>query len=338
MLMVIFGAGASYDSAPSLPPGLKPHRHRPPLADELFADRDEFSQVASRFRRCLPIIDPLRHRPKGVSVEQRLEEFNSQSDRDPERHRQLAAIRFYLQVMLSECVDRWNNVTRGVTNYATLLDQIRHSSKGEETCLVTFNYDTLLDRALGTIGKPIGDINAYISGDEWKLIKIHGSVNWGRELDDVLPSGSLNSEQIAQELIERAPNLKVSQRYRVITSNVVSGVVKEIDLFPALAIPVETKRHHECPDEHLQALRACLPKVTRLLSIGWRASEIPFLDLLKKNVRREVSLMVVASGKDTAGKVRDKLRKSVPHREIEAFDGGFTDFIRQQKADAFLRS
>ena len=338
MLLVIFGAGASYDSYGSLPPGLRAHEHRPPLADELFADRDAYSVVASRFPTCLPIIDPLRNRPKGVSVEQRLEEFNSQADGDSQRHRQLAAIRFYLQLMLWECVQRWNDVTRGVTNYATLLDQIRHFSKGEQPCLVTFNYDTLLDRALGTIGKPLKSISAYISGDDWKFIKIHGSVNWGRELDDPVDVGGRHPEAVAQELIEQAPNLKISQRYRMITSNVASGLVRETALFPALAIPVETKRHHECPDEHLQALRACLPRVTRLLLIGWRASEIPFLDLLKKNVQREVSLTVVASGKNTALKVLDKMRKTVPHREVEAFDGGFTDFIRQQKVDAFLRS
>ena len=217
--------------------------------------------------------------------------------------------------------------------------RVKRSRKGnEQTCLVTFNYDTMLEEALDTVGKPIQKIGDYISDDEWKVIKIHGSVDWGRELEKQVDVGGRHPEAVAQELIEQAPNLNISQRYRMITSNVASGLVQETALFPALAIPVETKRHHECPDEHLQALRVCLPKVTRLLSIGWRASEIPFLDLLKENVRREVSLMVVASGKDTAGKVLGKLRENVPYREIEAFEGGFTDFILQQKVDAFLRS
>jgi hypothetical protein len=43
MLMIIFGAGASYDSAPYHPPlsgTITPNR--PPLADELFSNREEF--------------------------------------------------------------------------------------------------------------------------------------------------------------------------------------------------------------------------------------------------------------------------------------------------------
>jgi len=38
-LMVIFGAGASYDSNPERPIGIYPSR--PPLANELFEDRDQ---------------------------------------------------------------------------------------------------------------------------------------------------------------------------------------------------------------------------------------------------------------------------------------------------------
>ena len=57
MLMVIFGAGASYDSAPSYAPGMaeiaelsKAQRDaRLPLSDELFDDRYEFARVMKRF-------------------------------------------------------------------------------------------------------------------------------------------------------------------------------------------------------------------------------------------------------------------------------------------------
>ena len=99
MLMVIFGAGASYDSAPSRPPRMQRDLERPPLAEELFADIDAFSEVASRFPRCLPIIPRLRDRPAGVSVEQALEQLQQEAEGYPEGYRQLAAIRFYLNVI-----------------------------------------------------------------------------------------------------------------------------------------------------------------------------------------------------------------------------------------------
>ena len=234
MLMVIFGAGASYDSSPSdLPNSNKWKDRRPPLANELFEDRPAFGPVVSRFPRCQPIIDRLRRRGE-ASVEQVLEKLQQESDNNPDRHRQLAAIRFYLHLTLWECVEAWNEVTRGVTNYATLLDQIKHWCKDEQTCLVTFNYDTMLEEALATVGKRICTIRDYIAGDEWRVIKIHGSVNWGRELDTPLETPDRNSAVVALELIERAPDLRISQRYRIVDHHLLRGSQVEPALFPAL--------------------------------------------------------------------------------------------------------
>ena len=123
MLMVIFGAGASYDSSLSYPTG-PPYLHkdhRPPLADELFDNRDAFSEVAARFYRCLPIIQQLRHRGQGGSVEQKLQRLQEECEDYPAGLRELAAVRFYLNVILVDCIDRWNKVTKGITNYPTLL-------------------------------------------------------------------------------------------------------------------------------------------------------------------------------------------------------------------------
>ena len=65
----------------------------------------------------------------------------------PRRHKQLAAIRFYLQVALSQCCDEWVGVARGVTNYKALIDDLeRLYPYREPILLVTFNYDTMLDQ------------------------------------------------------------------------------------------------------------------------------------------------------------------------------------------------
>jgi len=52
MLLVIFGAGASFDSARTYPPGTKVRGgdhlnnfHRPPLANELFENRPVFAEA-----------------------------------------------------------------------------------------------------------------------------------------------------------------------------------------------------------------------------------------------------------------------------------------------------
>lgn len=67
MLTAIFGAGASADSDPSRPfrqaedpPSQDQDNDRPPLANELFANRTQFAAVLQRFPQCNPIVPRLR--------------------------------------------------------------------------------------------------------------------------------------------------------------------------------------------------------------------------------------------------------------------------------------
>jgi hypothetical protein len=69
MLMVIFGAGASYDSSPIYPPDSGPpwatsndeHNafNRPPLAKDLFANRPLFLEALELFPQCKSIVPRL---------------------------------------------------------------------------------------------------------------------------------------------------------------------------------------------------------------------------------------------------------------------------------------
>lgn len=170
MLMVIFGAGASYDSSldfpppqpqgggyatvtgtPAAPPDPR-EAWRPPLATELFRDPNGvFGDIVAnnRYRKLLPILPRLRQPSKSRSVEQELESWQAEAGADPERKRQLFAVRYYLHDLLQKVSDEWLKHTSGVTNYVNLLDQIRHLNPPRgAVCLVTFNYDLLLDRAL----------------------------------------------------------------------------------------------------------------------------------------------------------------------------------------------
>ena len=91
MLLVIFGAGASYDSNPRRPPmeygGLE---FRPPLANELFDDRPFMSAMINSFERCQPVI-PYLYKREGFSVERELQSLQEQASNNPVRHKQLAA-------------------------------------------------------------------------------------------------------------------------------------------------------------------------------------------------------------------------------------------------------
>jgi hypothetical protein len=108
-------------------------------------------------------------------------------------------------------------------------------------------------------------------------------------------------------------------------------------LFPALAIPVESKLDFECPDEHQAALREAIPQVDKLITIGWRATETPFLELLQQNIQAPIRVGVVAGSRDAASETADRLRNAGVVGEYLLTEGGFTDFILDQVAEDFLR-
>lgn len=298
MLMVVFGAGASYDSIPSRPPKSYPTTLMPfrlPLGHQLFDDRSDFVRDMSHFPKCQPIIPLLQNLPPDGSVERVLTTLQAEAKDYSERHSQLASIRFYLQLMLWNCERHWKKVAQGITNYKSLLDQLdRWRKPPNQICLVTFNYDTMLEDVLPTVGVAIQGLSDYIANKKYKLIKLHGSVNWAREVDTPIENvRQRDVSDVARELIDRAADLIVTQRYRVLTERP-TAKSDDLALFPAIAIPVESKSDYECPPDHLEGFRACIPEVTKLLVIGWRATEITFLQLLAENFSQEVSTMVVA--------------------------------------------
>ncbi len=100
MLLVIFGAGASYDSVYHRPPPEAQfstnvariqrfgsyEESRPPLANQLFDDRPLFVEIMQTYPACKPLVNLLRG---DVRVEQQLARFEEQTKTFPERKRLL---------------------------------------------------------------------------------------------------------------------------------------------------------------------------------------------------------------------------------------------------------
>jgi hypothetical protein len=343
--MVIFGAGASYDSCSTFTDRfgrLVPNVWRPPLADELFSSR--FADQIAAFPQCLPVITNLQQR-QGTNVERFLETMYEASGRDQTRLRQLVAIRFYLQNMLTHWGSGWKSVAKGVSNYLTLIDEIR-AAKGpkERVCLVTFNYDTLLEDALPSVNVDLQRMSDYIAGD-YPVFKLHGSVNWGRVVNTSLNvTENLGSIKVAQAVIEKAPELNITEVYELVKGNptglssnpsIISG---RRALFPALAIPMQNKFEYECPKDHQQLLKDLLPHVSKVLVVGWRAAENQFLQTLKTTLGADTEFMIVSSGKARANAVIDTIRKAgVPLRKFFLANGGFTSATSTGEIDDFLK-
>jgi len=210
--------------------------------------------------------------------------------------------------------------------------------------LATFNYDTLLEEALHVVRVKTKVISDYIASD-YQIIKLHGSINWGREVNNDIPDiEKLSEMQVASELIDNAAELKISDSYHI-TSNPPRqapfvnrpprlGIQKAIQpirpplLFPALTIPVENKSEYECPKEHSQTMERNLPRVTDLMIIGWRASEKPFLKSLGSSLERDTRILVISSSREKAIGLVGKMKDAGITGNFSTANGGFSNSTR----------
>ena len=293
--------------------------------------------------RTLTIVPYLRHLPPNETVEHVLERFQAEAVRYPERHKQLLAVRWYLHYSIVNCERRWDDAHKGITNYKTLLDQIESTRKPKQrVCLVTFNYDTMLDPAMPTVGLTIRGLKDYIAGAEYMLVKVHGSVNWAHEVESP-DFGHLDQDpdRFIQVMIEQAPELKLGQNFHYTAQLPIFSSKDSKVVIPALAIPVETKTDSsfECPTDHLETLRAFLPEVKKILIIGWRGTEAHFLKLLKDNLTRAVAVptMVIAGNKEQAESIAQTINREAIPIKSEKAEGGFTDFILRKQGEEFLK-
>lgn len=366
MLMVIFGAGASYDSCPTYTPGMKvpvsqlPGRaqqrsedghdndyYRPPLAKDLFANRPLFIEALQPFPQCNAIVPRLRA-PEvlrgALSVETVLQEIEGEADTYERGKQELAAIRCYLQHAISRLETCWRIITKGVTNYGSLLREIERMHKGSDpVLLVTFNYDTLLEEALENHGRRFKSLENYTQETElFRVFKLHGSVNWGREVKTQLPAsidlGNRNAAgSVVPYMIEHAAKLTISDKF-VLCHPSQMGVADGRAVFPAIAIPVEKKSTFECPQHMIEGLKAVLPQVTAIFVIGWRGTEEHFLDLLRQHLGRKVYVCIVAGEPKEAATIQDRIRQALVEQkpDINPEGGGFTEFMRTRRSEQIL--
>lgn len=184
--MVVFGAGASYDSVPAY----RPAKHvgdvdRLPLANQLFESRPEFAKDMRSFPKARPIIGALQAGGDGITIERKLQRLQDEADEYPERYKQLAAVRYYLHVMLKKCEDRWmERAPGGATNQITLLDQIERWRKPNEQqpvkgLVVAENSSAALETAGRLLGSRVRGDFETTNGGFTELIG-------GREADEFL--------------------------------------------------------------------------------------------------------------------------------------------------------
>jgi SIR2-like domain len=363
MLMVVFGAGASYDSSSTYPPGATisvtgesaefarlNEYHRLPLAKDLFANRPTFINAIDEFPQCKPVVSRLRDpavTSGRASVEARLREIEEEAKTYVRGKQELAAIRCYLTRVISVCEAHWRNNTRGITNHLSLLREIRRTHTTDEpVCLVTFNYDTLLENALVELDPQfeIKRMEDYTRRPAlFRLFKLHGSVNWGREVDiSGFPANlnMTNPPSVLKYLIENATEQQITDRFAICHPSSMGLADGRVPVFPAIAIPVEKKSMFECPNYMIEELKSVLPHITEMILIGWRATEEHFLELLKQHLKPGVYISIVSAHGPEAQEVGVHISQFLLNNRPSLYPeqiNGFTQFILGRRAEAILR-
>lgn len=308
MLLVILGAGASNDYVPAGSTATDP-AFRPPLTEGLVADSEPNRRVLAGIpmRAASPVVGDLRRLlRRSDDLEEILDGIVKV---EGETSRPLVALRFYLQALLGRASESGVTEIGAVTNHAILVRRLEQwraaQDPGSPILYVTFNYDTLIEQALASQfewAKPNTGpgLTDYISHDEFRLIKLHGSVSWGHVTNEVPEWSPARTATVAHAMdvvtAARAAVLRSAGR-RELTVDTASyepmrsfgsdwrDWVATVDggeryLLPALAVPLKEKAIYLCPQSHQDHLQRLLPEVDRIISIGWKAGEPDFVGTL----------------------------------------------------------
>jgi hypothetical protein len=355
-LVVIIGAGASFDCASELVN--KRPELQPPLVKDLFAprlaeflDRYPLAQAAAAdIRRAIA-----PESENAVPLERYLREGLRDSE-DMYAQRRYRQVPLYLQdVFLAASVTSGRGFTTEPDNYNALINKALGL---DDVLFLTLNYDTLLDDRLFIYGDLL-DLNSYVSDPKWALIKLHGSVNWGRRI--VIDAAS------AFDMFDRASSRGEAIDRLEVINKLIDGpgdltfATDEIELrlqqdlgerrfdgreavyYPALSVPVGEEDELVCPREHLGAAgqRLQQPDGLNLLVIGYSGLDREVLQLLGES-GSPLRTLLVANGDERAGlEAAERIQRAFGGsgvRTDNVFGGGFTDLVRTGALSNFVDS
>jgi SIR2-like domain len=319
--------------------------YRPPLANELLQNRDSFREFLNRFDQCGPLVQKLRtemvREGNDFYLEGHLEDYRQREDSDAVK-RQLKAFRFYLQHVIWRCSAEWIEGAGGVTNYSAWLDRLAEwqEDTGQTVLLVTFNYDTFLEHALGAVlGLHFNDMDAYVSDQRFQLLKLHGSVNWSRLIPTTV---FYENNDVARRMVIEDHSLTPTDDYVIRSPDKTSGSHKAL-YYPALAIPVLTKTEFECPAAQIDVVRDAVSKIEKVITIGWRGTERHFLQLLDGLGGRNVPILIVSGDDQGTRQTEEQLEMGqlvgpkVRFHQGES-SNGFSGLLETDVQDRFLAS
>jgi hypothetical protein len=193
---------------------------------------------------------------------------------------------------------------------------------------VTFNYDILLERAVTDLtDHQFASVHDYISDCGFSIIKVHGSANWGRVAVVDWEADSSAVWQVTHKLIAESASIEITNEYVVSGDRPIFRDSKNRALVPAIAIPVESKQHFECPESHLRQLSAALPHIRKLLIVGWRGMDGHFVALLKAGLQETVLGHVVCGSSNASTDVVTRLAQAGVAGRLQPLGYSFSQYV-----------
>lgn len=352
MKVFIFGAGASFGSQGFPSPELTP-----PLVNEIFDEKyREYGNIAGLTKR------DLEELKNSIKKDQSLEDFLTDyyqkklvEQKNQGAQKKLGQIAFYIWWMLQKVSAEYN---KNDNLYYRLIEKLGVGNCG----LISFNYDTLLDRALIDNGailldKTSSSLEEYTKN---KYIKPHGSVNFflkKRESDPEVPDREegfvnimysmatthmLKDEPIGlDKLILYNPDIPLLLNPDTTMREIGSGNTRENGMvytgktnygYPLIFLPLSAKLYgwiKGFKDRTMEDCNKLLAEADDIYIIGYSVNDDIIKDLLKNmNNNAKINVVLEDDDKGKAARIRDSLISLNPKlQEGIASNDGFKDFV-----------
>ena len=321
---------------------------RPPLATELFELRPSFTRILHEYPLAEQAAADIREVLSSGSIA--LEAFLRDRLRDSEHT--IGVVNTgdpSLPPTLLFEVSYWEyGLGSGYTAHPDVYDRLVNATlRVPEGNVVTLNYDTLLDNRLFMTGGPVS-IESYLAPDKnWALIKLHGSIDWGRRVLNA-PRGAVGNDPfLARVFASLGDQISLDDEITLRPARSISamrgfaeGNIPVIDgmpaaFYPALSAPLGEQDELVCPKEHVEYVEEITGHWDPLdvLVIGYSGLDQGVLELLSWGGRSINSLAVVSNSADSAELTAERISAHVRVADCVCgqrpaiFGDGFAEFV-----------
>jgi len=327
-ILIICGAGASFDYSNYAHPSILTND----LVNTNFINKPEISSIISKYPDMAGIFSEI-----STPVIENKQTFESSLQKimdgvGDKKHRkeQFISLEFFLKDTF-EWVSKQSNP---INNYQALITKIKDYNEGKAS-VITFNYDSLLEQSI-TDEKYV-DINHYLSNNI-QIIKPHGSHDWAYMSDknnlDYQWEGCITDCDYYKKHPEYLSQLRQIGAHPYHTNQLKNH--SNLAIFPAIAVPLSNKDTFVCPERHTLQIKTVLKNADKILIIGWKAGDKILVDLIEKNINKQVPVTIVTEKKESSEEVASNLRH-IKNLNFRLVNSGFSGFISSDEINVFFK-